>query len=449
MNEADSEIRTKGSLCTGTGSLDDATPGELAWYSEIEPAPVAALAERLSAPNLGDMTKVNFSNEHHVDLLTSGDPCQSMSIAGGKNASKDDRFLWPHVIDTIRKVKPREIFLENVQNIVSVALVKGADGPEGERGSVLKLRLDDLRAAGYAVKWMVLGACAVGAPHHRHRWFLRARFVGENAPVAERVMVKCGAPRGGARVLLPTTRARDWKGGSTSVRPIDGGPDLPTAVSLLPTPTAADGSGGAGKSANGHDGYNLRTAVTLLPNPGAYDGSRGEPQDAEKRRAGGRSVNLQDAVHGLLPTPTTRDTKRRNQRDDETCLPGAVHALLPTPTASSYGNNQGGAAGRVGPIRHSLDSMARMDLLPIGRAEHFGKFAAAVALWEQITGMPVPEPTVPAPRGGRRLNPELSEWMMGYRRGQLTATMDRNAALKAAGNGVVKLQARAAWDLLR
>lgn len=33
--------------------------------------------------------------------------------------------------------------------------------------------------------------------------------------------------------------------------------------------------------------------------------------------------------------------------------------LLPTPSASSYGTNQGGAAGRVGPVRESLDTMAR------------------------------------------------------------------------------------------
>jgi hypothetical protein len=36
-----------------------------------------------------------------------------------------------------------------------------------------------------------------------------------------------------------------------------------------------------------------------------------------------------------LPTPTSRDWKGRNQRDDATCLPGAV-ALLPTPAANQY-----------------------------------------------------------------------------------------------------------------
>lgn len=35
--------------------------------------------------------------------------------------------------------------------------------------------------------------------------------------------------------------------------------------------------------------------------------------------------------------------------------------LLPTPTATPYGTNQGGAAGRVGPVRPSLDHMARSE----------------------------------------------------------------------------------------
>ena len=40
--------------------------------------------------------------------------------------------------------------------------------------------------------------------------------------------------------------------------------------------------------------------------------------------------------------------------------------LLPTPAATSYGTNQGGAAGRVGPVRPSLGTMARQGLWPTG-----------------------------------------------------------------------------------
>lgn len=38
--------------------------------------------------------------------------------------------------------------------------------------------------------------------------------------------------------------------------------------------------------------------------------------------------------------------------------------LLPTPAAQSYGSNQGGAAGRTGKVRPSLEAMARTGLLP-------------------------------------------------------------------------------------
>jgi DNA (cytosine-5)-methyltransferase 1 len=225
-----------------------------------------------------------------------------------------------------------------------------------------------------------------------------------------RVLSKCGAPRTGGRIIMPTPRARDWKGGSLSDRPIDGGPDLPTAIAMLPTPTTSDGKGGPGKSLGGHDGYNLRTAVTLLPTPGAYDGSRGGPQDPDKRRAGGRSVNLQDAVFPLLPTPRATD-------------------------GTNGGPSQRGRKGDL-----AMGSACQPEV--------WGKFAEAVALWESVTGRPAPDPTVPAPRGGRRLNPALSEWMMGYPDGYVTGELERNAALRAIGNGVVPLQGATAWNLL-
>lgn len=80
------------------------------------------------------------------------------------------------------------------------------------------------------------------------------------------------------------------------------------ANALLPTPSVADGTGGPGNS--GRDGgLNLRTAATLLP------------------------------------TPTSRDHKGANQRQDDTCLTGA---LLPTPRAtdgSKGGPNQRGSSG--------------------------------------------------------------------------------------------------------
>ncbi len=66
-----------GSLFSGYGGLDIAVQsvlgGELAWYSEIEPAACTVLAaHHPGVPNLGDITIVNWEGVAPVDVLTGG-----------------------------------------------------------------------------------------------------------------------------------------------------------------------------------------------------------------------------------------------------------------------------------------------------------------------------------------------------------------------------------------
>ena len=66
-----------GSLFSGYGGLDLAAQqyfgGELAWYSEIEPAACTILAaHHPGVPNLGDITTVNWEGVAPVDILTGG-----------------------------------------------------------------------------------------------------------------------------------------------------------------------------------------------------------------------------------------------------------------------------------------------------------------------------------------------------------------------------------------
>jgi hypothetical protein len=53
---------------------------------------------------------------------------------------------------------------------------------------------------------------------------------------------------------------------------------------------------------------------------------RRQRERAKGRNGNGFGLTLDMAVR-LLPTPTRRDWKGRNQRNDITCLPGAVMAL--------------------------------------------------------------------------------------------------------------------------
>lgn len=167
----------------------------------------------------------------------------------------------------------------------------------------------------------------------------------------------------------------------------------------------------------------------------------------------------------LLPTPGARDGKGimpRGPRNDgharsaaQLCLPGAV-ALLPTPTAQSYGTNVGGAAGRVGTVRESLDTMARLgrfDPAP----ERFGDYADAIARHEALIGRVAPEPTMEGRNGARQLSPWFVEWMMCLPFGHVCGLPDlgeprpiswRSRALSLLGDGVVPIQGAAAFGPL-
>jgi DNA (cytosine-5)-methyltransferase 1 len=413
---------TTGHLCSGYDGIGRGLallkPHTTLWHAEIDPDMSSVLAKHEpDVRNVGDLIALVLGDLWRFapvpDILTAGFPCQPVSGAGRQLAELDPRWLWPFIIEIIRTVAPPFLMLENVQNIVSI-----------QGGAIHRGILSDLRAAGYAARWTVLGACAVGAPHHRHRWYLWAERVGDGAPEAVRVGKKayCGAPAGGGRLLLATPKASDHRGPGTARIERGEAPwhDLPTMAAMLPTPAARDGGG------------------------------RGTPsREHAQRRADdpNRSVNLEDAV-ALLPTPLARDATPRGEgtaeywADRGKAMPlGAAACLLPTPTASGYGNNQGGGSGRVGPVRHSLETIAP-------NPELWGKYAEAVALWEMIIGRPAPEPTEPNSIGGRRMSAALPEWMMGLPDGLLTGHLPRSAAIKGAGNGVVPLQAAAAQMLL-
>ena len=118
-------------------------------------------------------------------------------------------------------------------------------------------------------------------------------------------------------------------------------PELPTSVSdssLLPTPVVNDM--GAGKTVehwdnwteemrskhgngNGHGKSLSIEAQRLLPTPTAQAAKHGASKD---EGANAHGFNLWDVPH-LLPTPTSRDHKGSNQRDDDSCLPGAMDRI--------------------------------------------------------------------------------------------------------------------------
>jgi DNA (cytosine-5)-methyltransferase 1 len=161
-----------GSLFSGYGGLDLAAQqyfgGELAWYSEIEPAACTILsAHHPGVPNLGDITKVDWADVEPIDILTGGYPCQPFSQAGQRKGKEDERHLWPFVAVAIDALRPRIVVLENVRGHLTLGF-----------GDVIA----ELSRMGYDARWGVVRASDAGAPHGRARIFIVAYPAGERSP---------------------------------------------------------------------------------------------------------------------------------------------------------------------------------------------------------------------------------------------------------------------------
>lgn len=99
---------------------------------------------------------------------------------------------------------------------------------------------------------------------------------------------------------------------------------------------------------------------------------RGDP----KRGMAGSTGNLREDVMmrdvTVLPTPTSRDGKGRNQRNTDDCMPVAADNMSITVPGPYHGGLWG------------LDD---------GRGVRFGRFTAAIRRWERVSGRPAPCPT--------------------------------------------------------
>lgn len=277
------------------------------------------------------------------------------------------------------------------------------------------------------MRWLTLGACAVGAAHHRHRVFALAEVTTGSVPVTERLDVdECGARKGST--VLPTPSASSYgsnQGGAAGrVGPVRHSLNSMARCDLLPTPTVHDSTGrGAGdadywqrrRSTGRNHGLPLDAVVALLPTPTAGEASGGR----RDRSPGpdGRIHRPDGSSHGIA-------------------LSGAV-TLLPTPRATDGVNGGPGQRGSSGDL--AMSSAVQ--------PEHWGRFAAAITRHGVLFGEP-PAPTEANRNGAPRLAAAFAEWLMCVPAGRITGVLPRNAALKAIGNGVCPPQAARAWDLL-
>lgn len=123
---------------------------------------------------------VQITGNQPVGLAWFSPDCTHHSKAkGGAPRSPRVRGLAWVVIRWARRVKPRVIMLENVEEFQDWGPLCEAGHPIREKaGTTFRLWLNQLRAAGYKVEHRELRACDYGAPTTRKRLFVIARRDG-------------------------------------------------------------------------------------------------------------------------------------------------------------------------------------------------------------------------------------------------------------------------------
>lgn len=192
---------TVGSLFSGIGGIDlglERAGMRVIWQSEVLPFACDVLRHHWrDVPNLGDVTKIDWSNVERPDLICGGFPCQDISSAGLKTGITGQRSgLWTQFARAIRDLRPRYVLVENVGDLA----VRGLDAVLG-----------DLCELGFDAEWSTLPACALGAPHPRRRLFILAYAAGGH----EQDQVSHDA--------LPARQQPDWQGQSRGSRSDSGG----------------------------------------------------------------------------------------------------------------------------------------------------------------------------------------------------------------------------------
>jgi len=320
-----------GSLFSGFGGLDLAVEAvfgaRTVWVSDIEPGPCKVLAHRFpGVPNLGDITRVDWSQVEPVDIIAGGSPCQDISGAGRRAGMTDGTRsnLWVEMREAVATLNPHLVIWENVRGALSSRASSAMESDPGllgdHRPGVPVLRalgrvLGDLADLGYDAVWHGLRAADIGAPHGRFRIFVvAANPVGRTW--LERWQPAPGEAAGGR--ALGTTARRDR-----------------APLALLPTPSAGNFNSSEDPdqwearrqrvketAANGNGmGIPLGIAVQLLPTPTASE--RDRVRDLENRRQKGSQMELSDVV---------RETQEWGKYAAAIARWEAIHGPAPTPT---------------------------------------------------------------------------------------------------------------------
>jgi len=387
------------SLFAGYGGLDIAVTNvfgsELIAYSEIEPNACLVMGKHYrSAPNLGDVTKIDWSkldrDERRSLILTGGFPCQDVSTAGFRKGLRPGTRsgLWSHMAYAIGELRPELVVIENVRGLTSADAHSdlelcpwclGIGG--GHHLRALGAVLGSLADLGYDAQWYGLPASDAGAPHPRFRVFI----------LAWPATAVAGRRDSGATADANVLAARRATGERPSER------------------------------------RDARRESAPIADPAGIGGDRAG-RGAQRLALGG--VAAPDTDNGGSRLGRGRDGSREAAR-------------------AGRDNERGPGARDLA----NLDTVAQALDRGISRWTdvEWGIYEPAIRRWETITGRAVPSARqYRLGGGGLHLAERLVEWMQGLPDGHVTGVrgITRGAMLRMLGNGVVPQQAEMAIRIM-
>lgn len=132
-------------------------------FAEVEPFCCDLLAARYpDVPNLGDVSKIDWSEIGAVDVVVGGSPCQPYSVAGKRQGLMDSRGrLMLEYVRAVHDIRPRWLLWENVPGVLSQS-----------GGDAFETLLDELEQCGYTLAWRILDAQFFGVAQRRRRVFV-------------------------------------------------------------------------------------------------------------------------------------------------------------------------------------------------------------------------------------------------------------------------------------
>lgn len=171
-----------GGLGLGLGLLADV---DTRWVADVDAGPSRILARHWpDAPNLGDITRIDWTAVEPVDVIAGGTPCQDLSNAGHRAGMRPGTRsgIWEAMAHAIKEIAPNVVVWENVAGARSAAAYSRLESGSGCLGGgadrpvlrALGRVVGDLAGLGYDAAWESLRASDVGAPHRRERVFVLA-----------------------------------------------------------------------------------------------------------------------------------------------------------------------------------------------------------------------------------------------------------------------------------